>query len=74
MKNEKRNTTKTELKFIRVSRRIETKKRKMDIDKLTIIDKKIYAKDGIRLIDAITEICPGIAIKLVQILLNLTDK
>jgi hypothetical protein len=42
--------------------------------RLTEIDKKINDEKGIRLIEVIAGKCPDIALKLVQILLNLSDK
>lgn len=42
--------------------------------RLTEIDKKINDEKGIRLIEAIAEKCPDIALKLIQILLSITDK
>ena len=72
MENVKKHTTRIKIKFNRESREKEGKiKGYIDITK---IDKFIYAKEGIRLIDAIAGKCPDIALKLVEIILSISDK
>ena len=72
MQNLKKRTVRKKVKF---SQEFRGKKQWGTIYiRLTEIDKEINDEKGIRLIDAITEKCPGIALKLVQILLSLSDK
>jgi hypothetical protein len=63
-----------EVKIIQETLEQDSKTNLFFIEQLTKIDEEIYAKEGIHLIDAIKEKCPNIALKLVEILMSLSNK
>lgn len=72
MGNLKKRTVRKKLKFRQEFR--EKKQWGTIYIRLTEIDKKINNEKGIGLIEAIAVKCPDIALKLIQILLSLSDK
>jgi hypothetical protein len=73
MKTEKKHTTRKKIKVIRevIVKEGDTKIIYRDLIK---IDEKLSDNEGIHLIDAIMEKCPAIVLKLLELLLTISDK